>query len=80
MRVLLDGETYGLAISRATGLKAGTLYPLLLRLEAAGWVEGRREEIDQRAEGRRARHYYRLTRAGRRVAREALASALDGLG
>ena len=63
---------YGLDLSRETGLKSGTLYPILARLEGAGWVVSEWEEIDPSAEGRRPRRYYRLTREGKRIARAAV--------
>lgn len=31
-------EQYGFQLSKLTGLKSGTLYPILARLESAGWV------------------------------------------
>lgn len=40
-----------------------TLYPLLLKLEARGWIKGRWVE----APGERERCFYRLTPEGRRV-------------
>ncbi len=40
-----------------------TLYPLLLKLEARGWIKGRWVE----APGQRERCFYRLTPEGRRV-------------
>jgi transcriptional regulator len=43
-------------------LNQGTLYPALLRLEQAGWIQS---EWGRSENNRRAR-YYRLTRAGRR--------------
>jgi PadR family transcriptional regulator PadR len=57
-------ERYGLQLMQATGLPSGTLYPILVRLERAGWVESRWEQADPAAEGRPARRYYRLTRDG----------------
>ena len=57
-------EHYGLELAKAAGLKAGTLYPILSRLEAAGWIEGSWEQIDPHVEGRRPRRYYRLTASG----------------
>jgi PadR family transcriptional regulator PadR len=57
-------EHYGLELASAAGLKSGTLYPILSRLEAAGWIVGSWERIDPRAEGRRPRRYYRLTHSG----------------
>jgi transcriptional regulator len=44
-------------------LHVASLYPLLYRLEARGWIAGRWIE---RA-GERRRRYYRLTPAGRKV-------------
>ena len=69
----MPGEhRYGLELSRATGLKSGTLYPILARLEDAGWVVSEWEQIDPSVEGRSARRYYRLTGEGRKNARAAL--------
>lgn len=76
------GETYGFALSEATGLKAGTLYPVLQRLLAAAWLSERWEDIDEHAEGRRRRRYYKLTAAGEREAKAAVGdstAALRGL-
>lgn len=78
LRALLDEpeqELYGLEIVESTGLPPGTIYPILARLEAAGWVESRWEAIDQHAEGRPRRRYYRLPPEGRTQARSALAAA-----
>jgi transcriptional regulator len=47
----------------ALTFKVASLYPLLYRLEARGWIQGAWVE---RAGTRRAR-YYRLTPAGRKV-------------
>ena len=57
-------ERYGLQLMQATGLPSGTLYPILVRLERAGWVESRWEQTDPAAEGRPARRYYVLTPDG----------------
>lgn len=57
-------ERYGLDLMADTGLASGTLYPILVRLERAGWVESRWEDIDPVAEGRPSRRYYRLTPDG----------------
>jgi len=43
--------------------KVASLYPMLYRLEARGWLEGRWTE----KAGERRRRFYRLTREGRRV-------------
>src|SRR3989337_1884686 len=67
------GWRYGYDLSKETGLKSGTLYPILMRLESQGWLETRWE--DQPAEGRPRRHLYRLTSRG---LAEALASPASG--
>lgn len=69
---------YGPELSKATGLKTGTLYPILARLEQAQWVASSWEDIDPSEAGRPARRYYRLTPVGateaRRVIEESIAS------
>jgi DNA-binding PadR family transcriptional regulator len=64
---------HGYDLSRATGLKSGTLYPLLIRLNEAGFLESRWEPSEQ--EGRPPRHAYRLTPNGVAWAKEARARA-----
>jgi PadR family transcriptional regulator len=66
-------ELYGSQIGEAAGLMSGTVHPILARLEAAGWVESRWEDIDPRAAARPARRYYRLTAEGADAARDMLA-------
>jgi DNA-binding PadR family transcriptional regulator len=68
-------ELYGSEIGEAAGLMSGTVHPILARLEAAGWVDSRWEDVDPRAAGRPARRYYRLTGQGAQQARAALAKA-----
>lgn len=59
---------HGYELCREAGIKSGTLYPLLIRLEAQAYLEA---EWQQPAEpGRPPRHAYRLTAAGRRLALE----------
>jgi PadR family transcriptional regulator PadR len=53
---------YGYEISRLTGLKSGTLYPILIRLAERGLLEARWAEPER--PGRPPRHTYRLTTAG----------------
>jgi PadR family transcriptional regulator PadR len=72
-------EIYGFALSQATGLKAGTLYPVLQRLLEEGWLTARWEDIDESAEGRRRRRYYRLTADGEIEARAAVTDESAGL-
>jgi len=71
------GDHYGLQLMQQTGLASGTLYPILARLQAAGWVDARWEAADPSDLGRPARRYYRLTADGVRSARAALAELHD---
>lgn len=77
LAALLDDPTeprYGLDLMRATGQPSGTMYPILTRLQRAGWVEASWEEIDPVREGRPPRRYYRLTPDGVASARGELAA------
>jgi DNA-binding PadR family transcriptional regulator len=58
---------HGYDLARSTGLRSGTLYPLLIRLEAQGHLEA--EWQPPVAAGRPPRHGYRLTASGRELAR-----------
>ena len=60
---------YGYDISRDTGLKSGTLYPILIRLADHELVETRWETTES---GKPPRHMYRLTPEGLRSARAQL--------
>lgn len=66
-------ELYGSEIADAAGLMSGTVHPILARLESAGWVESRWEDVDPQAVGRPARRYYRITADGVQSARAELA-------
>src|SRR6266567_9484917 len=63
---------YGYDLSRATGLKSGTLYPILMRLAEHQWLETKWESVEQ---GTPPRHMYRLTREGLELAREKVSAA-----
>jgi PadR family transcriptional regulator, regulatory protein PadR len=52
---------YGYDISRNTGLKSGTLYPILIRLADRKLLETSWETVQ---DGRPPRHIYRLTAEG----------------
>ena len=67
-------ERYGMQLMQETGLASGTLYPILVRLERAGWVAARWEDVDPAAAGRPGRRYYRLTHDGVAVARREIAA------
>ena len=53
---------YGYALSQRTGLKSGTLYPILVRLAEQGWLDTQWSESEE--PGRPPRHTYRLTAEG----------------
>ncbi len=64
---------HGYALAKQTGLKSGTLYPILIRLADRGLVEACWQ--DEPEPGRPRRHLYRLTASGLASTTEALASA-----
>ena len=63
---------HGYDLVRATGVKSGTVYPLLIRLEAQGYLEAQWQP--PAAPGRPPRHAYRLMEEGARFARGVLAA------
>ncbi len=63
---------YGLELIERLGVKGGTIYPLLARLERFGWLESKRESIDPAAAGRPRRRLYRLTGEGQRQSETAI--------
>jgi PadR family transcriptional regulator PadR len=65
------GWRHGYGIAKDTGLKSGSLYPILIRLAERGLVEARWEE--EQPAGRPRRHLYRLTPDGLARAQAALA-------
>ncbi len=64
---------YGYELSRATRLKSGTLYPILMRLEKHRLLEARWVATQ---DGVPPRHTYRLTPNGLEVARTQLAESV----
>jgi PadR family transcriptional regulator, regulatory protein PadR len=62
----------GADIRRATRLKSGTLYPLLARLNAAGWLVDEWETVAPSEVGRPKKHLYRLTGEAQLEARHVL--------
>ncbi|MFO1427424.1 MAG: helix-turn-helix transcriptional regulator [Steroidobacteraceae bacterium] len=69
-----SAELAGADVNRRSGIASGTLYPNLLRLEAAGWLASRWEAIDPSVAGRPRRRLYRLTRTGLARTSEVFAS------
>lgn len=64
-------ELAGADIRTLTNVATGTLYPILLRLEEAGWLTSRWEAADPREIGRPRKRLYSLTALGATRAREA---------
>jgi PadR family transcriptional regulator, regulatory protein PadR len=69
---------YGYDLSRITGLKSGTLYPILMRMAERELLETQWESVEP---GKPPRHMYRFTPDGLRFARaNAPTSSSGGLG
>lgn len=68
---------HGYDLSGETGLKSGTLYPILMRLERQGWLEARWE--DEPAPGKPRRHLYRLTALGTEEAQSTLRASQESM-
>ena len=64
---------YGYDLSKETGLKSGTLYPILMRLSERELVESKWEPATKT--GRPPRHLYRLSPDGVAYAKVQLANA-----
>ena len=77
LQVLLDGPdpVWGLRIVSTTGRPAGTVYPILARLEAKGWVSSVWDDDATRGPRRRL---YRLTPDGMESARALTAETRSG--
>jgi len=67
-------ELSGADVLQRCQLASGTLYPILFRLESAGWFVSRWESIDPASAGRPRRRFYRLTPTGLKRASEVFAS------
>jgi len=72
LRILLEDDeaVWGLLVVRRTGRPAGSVYPILERLEGAGWV-GSSWEADSERTGPR-RRLYELSADGVAAARAAV--------
>jgi DNA-binding PadR family transcriptional regulator len=62
----------GAEISIAAKVGSGTLYPMLARLEAAGWLVSEWESVEPSEVGRPRRRFYKLTGVGQNKASAAL--------
>ncbi|MFI0481121.1 PadR family transcriptional regulator [Actinomadura sp. 9N215] len=82
LRVFLDDVAqprYGYELMQLTGFPSGKLYPLLARLERAGWLTKEIENVEPAAAGRPARRMYRLSEEGTQAARYELAKLNEQL-
>jgi PadR family transcriptional regulator, regulatory protein PadR len=70
--LLAEPETwrYGYELGQEVGVKAGSLYPILIRLAERGLLEASWEVLADEPAGRPPRHLYRLTGDGRELARQ----------
>ena len=69
LRTLLEQPLtwrHGYDLAKETGLKSGTLYPLLIRLDDQGLLESKWLPAEP---GKPARNAYRLTASGKALAR-----------
>jgi len=55
----------GADISKSTGIPSGTLYPILFRLEKAGWLSSEWEEGEASNLGRPRKRLYKMTALGK---------------
>jgi DNA-binding PadR family transcriptional regulator len=65
----MPDQIAGSEVASVTKLSSGTLYPILLRLEEAGWLHSQWEQGDAAVLGRPRRRLYKLTAAGLNHAR-----------
>jgi len=66
---------HGYELSKETGLKSGTLYPILIRLSEQGLLNSRWKDAER--PGRPPRHVYRLTATGLALAREQVEVSME---
>jgi PadR family transcriptional regulator PadR len=74
LRVLdeADGTCWGLRVIKSSGRPAGSVYPILERLESAGWVASVWEDDPTRTGPRR--RFYELTEDGAAAAADTVSS------
>jgi DNA-binding PadR family transcriptional regulator len=73
-------EHSGADIARATELQSGTLYPILMRLEQAKWVQSAWEDGDPHTLGRPRRRFYSVTALGAKSARAEFKNVMSAIG
>lgn len=70
MQAPLDGLS-GADLSKSTGVASGTLYPILFRLEKAGWLSSEWEDGNPVELGRPRKRLYTVTSTGLQEAKAA---------
>jgi DNA-binding PadR family transcriptional regulator len=82
LEVFLENPTQQLSgadVHQRCGIASGTLYPILLRLESAGWFVSQWESIDPSRAGRPRRRLYRMTNTGLKRASDVFAGFNRGV-
>jgi PadR family transcriptional regulator, regulatory protein PadR len=82
LNVLLEDPAthrYGLEISKGAGLATGSIYPILARLEQAGWLTSDWEDVQPSTAGRPRRRFYQLTAIGEQNAYRAIHKAQQSI-
>ena len=69
----------GSEIMEVAGIASGTLYPILIRFENAGWLTSSWENICPSEEGRPRKRFYKISGHGLRKANEAFEWVTQGL-
>lgn len=72
-------ELSGADLLSFAGIPSGTLYPILIRFEEAGWLTSRWEKRDAGVKGRPVRKLYRITGVGAAKAAALREEFLGGL-
>ena len=72
-------ELSGAEIARSTGLQTGTLYPILFRLETAGWLTSHWEPGTPQKLGRPRRRLYKITGLGIKNSKTAMREIVSPL-
>jgi PadR family transcriptional regulator PadR len=80
LKVFLEDPSqprYGFELMKLTGMASGSLYPMLARLEEAGWLSRGKEDINPHEAGRPPRLHYTIAGDAAMAARVQLAALSD---
>jgi len=73
-------EMSGREVGRLVKLPSGTVYPILLRLQDAGWLSSNWEEVDPHEAGRPRRRFYKITGLGYQKTQDAVTEVNESFG